>query len=337
MEKSTQTRSAQENFGRLGWALIISCSVLLLISCLSLVLILVNGWMESSGKTGLLSYTDNLSMTYWLLFRFPIYAVGIPLAAAILKKLPRTPIPKKRFSAKQLIGYGLLAISIQTPVNFLTTIFVNAIYKDITLPFQAHAPQISFWVLLDLIVLSPVLEEFLFRKILLDRFRRYGERLAILVSAVTFGLLHMNLQQTMVTIVLGIILAYVYLRSGKIWYCILLHSASNCLSGGMMTLLLSRLSPRAWMLLQTQDEAFLTPDILSELSPLAGYLLFFCCLVMIGWIILIRNRKKTVFLPSEEELAPKQAATAVFGSVGMILYVTITLFVIITTIIQPFI
>ena len=69
-------------------------------------------------------------------------------------------------------------------------------------------------------VLAPVFEELVFRKVLVDHVLPFGEWPAILFSGITFGLFHGNLTQFFYAALLGMVLAYVYIRTGNILYSI---------------------------------------------------------------------------------------------------------------------
>ncbi len=75
---------------------------------------------------------------------------------------------------------------------------------------------------------APVLEEMLYRGIILRSFlRRYPPRLAILHSAAIFGLAHMNIYQFFVALMLGLVLGWLYERTRSLWPCIALHAGYN--------------------------------------------------------------------------------------------------------------
>ena len=69
------------------------------------------------------------------------------------------------------------------------------------------------------VILSPIIEEILFRKILIDKIKLYGDKVAILVSAVTFGVYHGNLSQVFYATALGAIFAYVTLKTKSSSVC----------------------------------------------------------------------------------------------------------------------
>lgn len=77
-------------------------------------------------------------------------------------------------------------------------------------------------------ILAPVLEEMLFRGIILRSFlRRYRRSYAIVGSAALFGLAHLNVYQFAVGLVLGLISGWLYERARSLWPCIFLHAAYN--------------------------------------------------------------------------------------------------------------
>lgn len=77
-------------------------------------------------------------------------------------------------------------------------------------------------------VLAPVLEEMLFRGILLRAFlNQYPRWAAIFYSALLFGAAHMNVYQFLLALWLGILLGWLYERSRSLLPCIALHAAVN--------------------------------------------------------------------------------------------------------------
>ncbi|HKQ12783.1 MAG TPA: type II CAAX endopeptidase family protein [Steroidobacteraceae bacterium] len=82
-------------------------------------------------------------------------------------------------------------------------------------------------------VAAPVLEEMLFRGVILRGFlRQYSRTFAILWSATLFGIAHLNLYQMMTALAIGIVAAWLYERCRSLWPCILLHAAYNAFVTG---------------------------------------------------------------------------------------------------------
>jgi len=77
-------------------------------------------------------------------------------------------------------------------------------------------------------VAAPVLEEMLFRGVMLRAFlRQYTPRFSIVWSAALFGIAHLNVYQLATAFVAGLVTGWLYERCRSLWPCILLHAAYN--------------------------------------------------------------------------------------------------------------
>lgn len=77
-------------------------------------------------------------------------------------------------------------------------------------------------------VIAPIVEEMLFRGIILRSFlRQYPPGVAIVHSAAVFGLAHLNVYQFMVGFVLGCVNGAFYRRTRSLLPCMLLHAFYN--------------------------------------------------------------------------------------------------------------
>lgn len=77
-------------------------------------------------------------------------------------------------------------------------------------------------------IVSPVAEEMVFRGIVFNRLKRFWRReMAIIGSALLFGLYHGNMVQAVYGFLLGGIMAFFYERYGSFAVPVLLHSAAN--------------------------------------------------------------------------------------------------------------
>ncbi|WP_294628335.1 CPBP family intramembrane glutamic endopeptidase [uncultured Bacteroides sp.] len=82
--------------------------------------------------------------------------------------------------------------------------------------------------LLAIAIVGPVIEELLFRgavtKALLQQ---YAPRKAILISALLFGVFHLNPAQMLPAFCIGILLGWIYYKSGSLIPCIFMHILNN--------------------------------------------------------------------------------------------------------------
>lgn len=79
-----------------------------------------------------------------------------------------------------------------------------------------------------LVIVAPVTEELLFRGIILrGLLARHSQFAAVLLTSLLFGFVHLNPWQFLTALVLGMLLGWVYLRTGSVFLCILGHAVVN--------------------------------------------------------------------------------------------------------------
>ena len=161
------------------------------------------------------------------------------------------------------------------------------------------------------VVIGPILEELIFRKFMLDRTRAYGEKTAIIFSAVCFGLFHGNLTQFLYAGCVGLFLGYVYCKTGKVLYTMIMHMLLN----GTSSLILAVLP----ILEQNQQDRVAIAFILIVLI-----LIILGGMTIAGFILLIRRikQKRIVFDGTMPECIPQnEVLKTVWLNPGVILLV----------------
>ncbi|MBU3156478.1 CPBP family intramembrane glutamic endopeptidase [Clostridium estertheticum] len=83
-------------------------------------------------------------------------------------------------------------------------------------------------MILTIAVIAPIYEEVIFRGILLKGMaNKMDPNLALIISALIFALVHMNIPQGINAFLLGLIIGAIYLRSNSIYLCIFAHFINN--------------------------------------------------------------------------------------------------------------
>jgi len=160
----------------------------------------------------------------------PVYLVGIKVRRLVWRDLGFVPPTVTWIFRAILLGLvahyaiGLVHLSLGEPLkDVMTRTFDPADSRmfDRVIVFAAVTTVV------------PLVEEVYFRGLLFRWLaNRWGLYLGLLVSAVSFGALHGDWIWAAATAVLGVLLAYVYWRSGSIWTSIILHASYN--GGGMI-------------------------------------------------------------------------------------------------------
>lgn len=242
----------------------------------------------------------------------PMYVFGYPFAYLVMDGAGERRIIRKRtmktshFFIAFLMGYTLLMAGniIGLAVTFVIGIIKG---KPVGNSLDIIVGQSNIWITsIYTVLLAPVFEEMLFRKVLCDRVIKYGQGAAVLLSGLLFGLFHGNFNQFFYASFLGCFLAFLYVKTGNIKYTIGLHMMINFIG-----------SVVGGLLLQNIDLEHLTPAVL---IAVALYALFIYGLIISGLVLLILNRSKFRTDEGEIVLEKSQRNNDMLVNVGMILY-----------------
>jgi membrane protease YdiL (CAAX protease family) len=113
--------------------------------------------------------------------------------------------------------------------------------------------------IIGLVILPPLVEETIFRGVLIERFAvKWSLAVAIVVSAVGFGLLHVD---PLGAGMFAVVTALLYLRTGSLWPGILIHAANNLVALASMRLTGSEPQPEV-----ATADALMTAGVLFAVS-----------------------------------------------------------------------
>ena len=261
-------------------------------------------------------------ITLWLLTFAPLYLIAIPACLLVLKKLPAVRRPSRPWPLWRLLRLIPIAVFLMYAGNIIGSLLQMLLGSVNPIEGYAVADSVGLKTLF-LVVLAPCIEEFLFRRSLIDRLSVYGEALSVVVSALAFGLFHGNLSQFFYAFFLGLLFGYVYLRSGRLRYTIALHVGINSLGSLIGPALLERANletliagtvPDGWSLV------FLAYAALLVATAIFG-LVQFC--------IAVHDR---VYIAAPLELPREKRAPVAFGNVGMLLFMLAALGLIVSTV-----
>jgi len=102
---------------------------------------------------------------------------------------------------------------------------------DVIAKLFEEALQINFPGFLAVGIAAPILEELLFRGLILGGLlRRYKPAKAIIWSAVIFGIAHLNPWQFIAAFIIGCAIGWLFWKTGSIWIGIILHFVNNSTS-----------------------------------------------------------------------------------------------------------
>lgn len=205
--------------------------------------------------------------------------------------------------AQQWRGGGSLALRSVPPQFYLLTILLglpvaglaSLLIEVFDIPdyleelLQGMAQQTGVYTFLAVVVAAPILEELLFRSIILGGFlKRYSPIKAIFWSALLFGVYHFNPAQIAGAFLIGLALGYLFWRTRSVWPCIVLHAVNNGLG--------------YWMLSREELSDLTLWEWLGGSWAVAGFALG--CLALTAVAIWAVERQAKTYLRTEEDFLP---------------------------------
>ena len=262
----------------------------------------------------------------------PLYLIAMPIAVMLMGK--STVIETRKFDMKPGLFFKLLLMCL--PMMWAGSVFGSMLSMvlsngEATDRVADLAMQTNIWNVVFLVIVGPVFEEWLFRKQLIDHTRKYGEKTAILLSGLAFGLFHMNLFQFFYAFLLGLMFGYVYTRTSKLRYSTAMHMIINFNGGVLAPWVLTRVDldqlEKVSEAAENGNAAAMEQWASQNVEGLAIMLVYFVlygAVILAGFVLLIRNFKKFEFYTAPEELHRGTRAKTVCGNVGMIMFIMVT-------------
>lgn len=179
----------------------------------------VQNYMDKSSLNNAITVVANLIT--WILTAF--------LGCKLFKYKPKDFFGgfSDTLNGKSMMVYLGVGLIIQTVAGLI----MDALYYVSALDYLEPDYQASVKKLLASFVgcciIAPVMEEFVFRGVLLKAGSVVSQRFGIIVTALMFGLLHANLSQFLLAFPIGILLGYVTVKYNSIIPSILIHMVVN--------------------------------------------------------------------------------------------------------------
>lgn len=216
----------------------------------------------------------------------PSYLLGFPLFACLLIGMPKKRPERKPLTAGGWITFLAASFFLMMAGSYIAgglmavletvrgTEITNAIDQQIT----NSSPLLN---LVLIVLIGPIAEELMCRKLVIDRLLPYSEVLAVVTSSLIFGLLHGNFYQFFYAAFLGMLFSYVYVKTGNILHTILMHMIVN-FTGSIINDFINKM---------TSDLAS-APTSINPWDIIGGiYSLAIMTLAVCGAVLLVRKAK----------------------------------------------
>ncbi len=212
---------AKRYFSRFGW---FAFTFLIVLSAAQTVLVLAVRQAAPSFLENYL-FTEILSVV-------PLYLIAFPVALTVLSPLPTVTPTKEKMRVRELLGALCICEALMLIGNYISTILLTVVQStvgaDPSNPIADSIESQPMWAtFLFTVIVAPILEEIFFRGCVCKKLLITGEGYAVVLSAAFFALCHGNFFQLFYAFIIGCFFGFVYVKTGKLLYTVLMHMVVN--------------------------------------------------------------------------------------------------------------
>lgn len=319
MEESlTMTR---KHFSRLGGMYILGTVIIYAVQ-------LIPMWLVRAFRPEWLADGNiNLSLSI-----IPMYLIGMPVLIALVKRIPAETVERKPMKWWQFLLAAIMCYGLVYSSNFVGTVISTVIGllkgSAVENAIMNIATSVSMpLVVLYMVICAPFMEEYVFRKLIVERTVKYGQGVAVVMSGLMFGLFHGNLNQFVYAFTLGCFLAFLYVKTGKLKITIALHMMINFVGGVVSLKLMDMIDLDRYMeiVLDGMNPEALMSFVEDNLQGVICYMLF--ALFVLGTIlaalilfIVSLVTKKFTFAQGQVVIPRGKRFRTVILNLGMLIY-----------------
>lgn len=255
----------------------------------------------------------------------PMYFIAFPVYLLLSRALPACPPEQHRMHIGQILLAFPCCECIAIAGNFVG-IIINLILflllhqrTDSTVLLEGLLSEGSWVFVIAAVIFAPVVEEMMFRKILIDRIRKFGELPAILLSGFLFGLFHGNFTQFFYAAGLGLLFAWIYVRTGKIIHTIALHAIVNFWGSAVPLVLLRSVGKDVMRELLVNQNYSVMLENIGKFVPFLLLIVTNYALALAGLVLILVHRKDITLKAAENELPKGKRFAASVCNYGFII------------------
>ncbi|MBR5507406.1 MAG: CPBP family intramembrane metalloprotease [Clostridia bacterium] len=243
-----------------------------------------------------------------------LYTVCTILVFSLLSRrlIPQKTVVMDKMTFKSFVSLVIISFFLMITGSIVGNVVSAYVGKIINIEMVNVVDEIvsefpAWQIFIAVVIIAPITEEYLFRKLIITRVTKYGTTFAVLFSGILFGTFHGNFYQFFYASAIGILLSYVYCIYGKLRFCILIHSIMNFF-GSIVPLYISNNALESGTITSIITYAY---SLLMMLSP------------PLGIFLLISYFKRFRFFTVSGVLIHPEKT--LLKNIGFIIYIVVTL------------
>lgn len=255
------------------------------------------------------------------------YLLPLPIFIYIMRKTEAKTLEKHKMTVKTFVICISITMFLMWIGNIMGVIITSGIgsliQHEVANPINDVINNSGLVANLIIITtITPIFEELIFRKLLIDRTIKYGGTISVLLSGLLFAFFHGNLNQFFYAFLLGGFFAIIYIKTGQIKYTIGLHMIINFI-GSVVSLFVSQ------PLMDLANGSVISP---TSTFGVILYILITLGLTVMGLIYSIKYFDKSLFDGSEKEITLKNPVSTILLNPGIICFILLMSYTIFTSI-----
>lgn len=296
LEVEAEKRSLKSTGNCIGIGILLYLFLTAIIMLLVQFIYNINGLYDSNRYMKEFLYLDPIS---FYLMTSIVTVISMFLSFFIVLKLSKLKLSDvisfQKLESRFMWSWVMIGLGGTICANFIAFLLqsnLESIGINPDLPSSPYANGVVAILMntVSIAVVPAIMEEYVFRGVILGMLRRFGDGFAIVVSAALFGIVHGNIIQSSFAFVVGIILAYIVVRTNSLLPGIIIHFINNFRSllvtvvgynvGDSAQILFEELSSILFValgvigviyLLKKDKNMFLVPESYSMLSVLKRF------------------------------------------------------------------
>lgn len=325
MYTKEQIKGAKSVFSRFHFALVMYIVISYVIAIIAEISMLV----VLGGAEEMTAFLAEHEYVSWLLSFLPMYLIAFPVFFLIVWEMKTMPLEKSKMKASEFFSLFLiaqLAMWVGNVIgNSFNSFFASLKGDSVTDHTSELIDSMPVWLtLLIVVIVGPIIEELMFRKLMIDRLSRYGNTVAIIVSSVSFGLFHGNLYQFFYAALIGAILGFIYAKTRNVLYPIAMHILVNFF-GSVVPMPVIEKMDEMFVMLESLEAGLEVnmANFIGSVMVVASYSIVQYAMLIGGGIMLykfIKNKRYKIRDRWEYKLPREDAAGIIIATPGTIVF-----------------
>lgn len=190
------------------------------------------GLMDAYDSSSLVQHASNIIIVHFFSMMLPFCVMALAT-----KKHYTTPlIPTQKVGKSLSLAWYGLGIGCCMAANYITA-FIQFIVKE-TSNYELTQPELNkpnsllscVIAVIAVSIIPGICEEIAFRGAAMGLLRKYGKGFAVFAVSLVFGLAHGNIIQFIFAFMVGLVLAYITMKTNNILIAMFIHATNNGLA-----------------------------------------------------------------------------------------------------------